>query len=131
MLLWQVPGSQALAIIAPAQPDLDTFENVPSALASDDEKKDVALSTVVAGPKQREIEGCTRKCVPTCIRGGEGAPGLGPISLRKELVVFKQGFRTRQYCLSECVQVCALSLDKDKAALLLAPGDSGGERTKE
>lgn len=34
-----------------------------------------------------------------------GAPGLGPISVRKELVVFKEGFRSRQYCLSECVQV--------------------------
>lgn len=32
----------------------------------------VPLSSVVSGPKKREIEGCTRKCVPTCIRGGEG-----------------------------------------------------------
>ncbi len=39
-----------------------------------------------------------------------GAPGLGPISLRKEVVVFKEGFRTRQYCLSECTQVCYLSI---------------------
>lgn len=39
-----------------------------------------------------------------------GAPGLGPISMRKEIVVFKEGFRSRQYCLSECAQVCSLSI---------------------
>jgi hypothetical protein len=33
-------------------------------------------------------------------------PGLGPISMRKEIVVFKSGFRSRAYCLSECAQVC-------------------------
>jgi len=37
-----------------------------------------------------------------------GAPGLGPMSVRREIVVFKEGFRSRKYCLSECTQVCAL-----------------------
>ncbi|PNH00109.1 hypothetical protein TSOC_014086 [Tetrabaena socialis] len=110
------------AALAAADPDPDTFENVPAQLSAKGERRATPLSSVVAGPMQREIEGCTRKCVPTCIRGGEGAPGLGPISLRKELVVFKEGFRSRSYCLSECAQVCALSLDKDKAALLI-PGE--------
>jgi hypothetical protein len=32
------------------------------------------------------------------------------MSVRKEIVVFKEGYRTRSYCLSECIQVCALSL---------------------
>jgi hypothetical protein len=34
---------------------------------------------------------CTAKCVGTCIRGE------GPLNVRKPLVVFKDGFRTRQY----------------------------------
>jgi hypothetical protein len=61
------------------------------------------LSSLFAGQNRSAVEGCTRKCVPTCVRGGSygGAPGLGPISLRKEVVVFKDGFRSRQYCLSK------------------------------
>ncbi len=38
-----------------------------------------------------------------------GAPGLGPLTLRRELVVFKDGFRSRKYCISECTQACAAS----------------------
>eukprot|EP00198_Chlamydomonas_reinhardtii_P011024 XP_001700361.1 predicted protein [Chlamydomonas reinhardtii] len=98
----------SLAVLAPSQPDIDTFENVPTQLSAQGEVKDVPLSSVVSGPKKKEIEGCTRKCVPTCARGGDGAPGLGPISVRKEIVVFKEGFRSRQYCLSECARVCAV-----------------------
>ena len=40
-----------------------------------------------------------------------GAPGLGPLTIRHEAVVFKDGFRSRQYCLSECTQVCAASIN--------------------
>lgn len=29
-----------------------------------------------------QVQQCTRKCVPTCIRGGQGSPGLGPMTLR-------------------------------------------------
>lgn len=43
-----------------------------------------------------------------------GSPGLGPISLRREIVVFKDGFRSRQYCLSECAQVCKLISDSEQ-----------------
>lgn len=68
------------------------------------------------GPKQQEITNCTRKCLPACIRGGEGAPGLGPLTVRKDLVKFKAGFRTRTYCLSECTQVCAASITGIPAA---------------
>lgn len=124
LLLGGTCAPSALAVIAPPDRDLDTFENIPSQLSSPSTGPDVPLSSVVSGPKKKEIESCTRKCVPTCIRGGDGAPGLGPISVRKDIVVFKEGFRSRQYCLSECAQVCALSLDKDKAALLLPNGDS-------
>lgn len=37
-----------------------------------------------------------------------GAPGLGPLSMRRELIVFKDSYRSRKYCLSECTQVCAI-----------------------
>ena len=88
--------------------------------------------------KAKGVQECTRKCVATCVRGGEGihtltinhsgpvrcprlmfrhaccglagAPGLGPLSVRKEIIVFNEGFRSRQYCLSECTQVCAAAL---------------------
>lgn len=40
-----------------------------------------------------------------------GAPGLGPMSVRGEIVVFKEGFRSRQYCIRECAEVCALQAD--------------------
>jgi hypothetical protein len=67
------------------------------------------------GANKREVEGCTRKCVPTCIRGG-----LGPIALQREMVGgFKEGFRSRHYCLSECATACshmaAASADKQAA----------------
>eukprot|EP00877_Chromochloris_zofingiensis_P006797 jgi/Chrzof1/2370/Cz11g12180.t1 len=88
----------------------DTFENVPSQLSSVGPNQGPLLSKLLQGSKGRQVEGCTRKCVPTCIRGGEGAPGLGPITMRKEIVVFKSGFRSRQYCLSECAQVCSLAI---------------------
>lgn len=37
-------------------------------------------------PKSAKAEGCTRKCVSTCIRGGAGAPGEGPLNVRGRLV---------------------------------------------
>lgn len=40
-----------------------------------------------------------------------GAPGLGPLSMRRDVIVFKESFRSRSYCLSECTQVCALSIN--------------------
>eukprot|EP00878_Enallax_costatus_P014362 GHUV01015022.1.p1 GENE.GHUV01015022.1~~GHUV01015022.1.p1 ORF type:complete len:230 (+),score=60.61 GHUV01015022.1:222-911(+) len=86
--------------------------NIPTELSAAGEQSGPSLSSLVSGTNKKQIEGCTRRCVPTCIRGGEGAPGLGPISLRKEIIVFKDGFRSRQYCLSECAQVCSFISNK-------------------
>lgn len=83
-------------------PEDEYFQTVPQGLSSEDQgPKGPKLSSYLEGPKGREVQQCTRKCVPTCIRGGQGAPGLGPFSVRKEMVVFKDGYRSRQYCLSE------------------------------
>lgn len=91
------------------------FQTVPQGLSSaDDEAKAPRLGSLLEGPKGKDVQQCARKCVPTCIRGGQGAPGLGPMSVRKEVVVFKEGYRTRQYCLSECIQVCSLQLNPPK-----------------
>ena len=72
-----------------------------------------ALSLNHAAAKQNEEErkevlNCTAKCTATCIRPDRG----GPLSVRKEVVVFKEGFRDRNYCLSECKDVCSLSRGK-------------------
>jgi len=83
---------------------------VPSDLSSSDARKNPHLGQLMSGPKKAEITNCTRKCMPACIRGGEGAPGLGPMTVRKELFKFKNGFHSRSYCLSECTQVCAASI---------------------
>ncbi|PRW56120.1 Mitochondrial import inner membrane translocase subunit tim-10 isoform 1 [Chlorella sorokiniana] len=92
------------------------FETVPQGLDSKDSSTAPRLGALIEGPKGKQVQQCTKKCVPTCIRGGQGAPGLGPMSVRKEIVVFKEGYRSRSYCLSECTQVCALSINSSSAS---------------
>ena len=65
------------------------------------------LSSLTSGPRGARVEACARRCLPGCLRGGAGSPDLGPLTLRKDPVVFKSGFRSRGYCLSECTRVCA------------------------
>lgn len=67
--------------------------HLPWTCAGDGQDGSQRLSALFAGQKRKEVESCTRKCVPTCVRGGSdgGAPGLGPLSVRKEIVVFKVG----------------------------------------
>jgi hypothetical protein len=40
--------------------------------------------------------------------------------------VFKDGFRSRQYCLSECAQVCSLKINKDSGN-----SSSGGQQQQQ
>ncbi|KAJ6678854.1 hypothetical protein OIU85_009329 [Salix viminalis] len=42
-----------------------------------------------------------------------GSPGEGPLNVRRPMVVFKQGFRSRNYCLVECSDICNLIGDGD------------------
>ncbi|XP_062224116.1 uncharacterized protein LOC133922695 [Phragmites australis] len=63
-------------------------------------------------PKSALAARCTSKCVSTCVLGGYGAPGVGgPFNVRRPLVVFKDTFRSRQYCLVECSDICNLIKD--------------------
>lgn len=106
------PQSLASALIAivltanvPSSPD--AFSDVPQTLSGADKIERIQK------PKSRKAESCTNKCVGTCIRGGAGSPGEGPLNIRRPLVVFKNGFRSRQYCLVECSDICNLIEDGD------------------
>lgn len=92
--------------------DSGTLSNVPQMLSGDCITDDCKKPRIQR-PKSRKAETCTVKCLTTCIRGGLGSPGEGPLNLRRPLVVFKQGFRSRQYCLTECSDICNLIGDGD------------------
>lgn len=103
--------SAAAAPIAFAESEF-YIEDIPQGLSSGDGgEKAPSLRSLVKGTNTKEIEKCTGKCVVTCTRGGGGAPGLGPLSVRKAPVVFKEGFRSRQYCLSECAEICSITVN--------------------
>lgn len=90
----------------------DNLQNVPDALSAD---ATVSEHLSKLSKSNKTVPRCTSKCVATCVRGGGGAPGLGPMSVRKAPVVFEEGFRTRGYCIRECTEICALQADlKDK-----------------
>ncbi|CAJ1954902.1 unnamed protein product [Sphenostylis stenocarpa] len=89
----------------------DTLSNIPQTLSGECTLPKDCKKTRIQRPKSRNAESCTIKCVTTCIRGGEGSPGEGPFNVIRPLIVFKQGFRTRQYCLVECSDICNLLSD--------------------
>ncbi|MCL7024154.1 hypothetical protein MKW94_030177 [Papaver nudicaule] len=90
-----------------------TFENIPQMLSSTDgdDENGNKKGGRIQKPKSRKAETCTSKCVTTCVRGGYGAPGEGPLNAFRPLVVFKQGFHSRKYCLVECSDICNLMKD--------------------
>ncbi|CAI5461925.1 unnamed protein product [Closterium sp. Yama58-4] len=94
----------------------DTFDNVPQSLSEGDRKP-----RRIQKPKTPAAEKCLRKCVGTCIRGGAGAPGEGPINVERPIVVFKSEFRSRQYCLVECSEICNLLWSLNQAAAAAIP----------
>ncbi|GJP42061.1 hypothetical protein CLOM_g1655, partial [Closterium sp. NIES-68] len=104
-------GSRSTALAVPfsgasAPLPSETFDNVPQTLSEEDRKP-----RRIQKPKSPTAEKCLRKCVGTCIRGGAGAPGEGPINVERPIVVFKSEFRSRQYCLVECSEICNLLPD--------------------
>ncbi|KAI3446461.1 hypothetical protein Pfo_003126 [Paulownia fortunei] len=108
-----VLSAGAIEVAAPTQPE-ETLSNIPQTLSSIcTPEQDCKKRYKIQRPKSRKAENCTRKCVTTCIQGGFGSPGEGPFNIRRPLVVFKDGFRTRKYCLSECSDICNLIGDGD------------------
>ncbi|XP_027067181.1 uncharacterized protein LOC113774956 [Coffea eugenioides] len=104
------------AVAVEAGADSETLSNVPQTLSGECSSvsgKDDCKKPRIQRPKSKKAETCTVKCVNTCIRGGLGSPGEGPLNIRRPLVVFKQGFRSRQYCLIECSDICNLIGDGD------------------
>ncbi|KAL5212054.1 hypothetical protein ABZP36_022901 [Zizania latifolia] len=115
--LLQAPAVVALAAVlavssssAPRQEadgGSSTLCNVPPTLSGEDKQAEK-----IKHPKSASAMRCTSKCVSTCILGGAGSPGIdGPFNVRRPLVVFKEDFRSRQYCLLECSDICNLIKD--------------------
>ncbi|KAE8656915.1 checkpoint serine/threonine-protein kinase BUB1-like [Hibiscus syriacus] len=113
---------------APAEvpQDLETLSNIPQTLSGECSSAKDCKKPRIQRPKSRKAESCTIKCVTTCIRGGDGSPGEGPFNIRRPLVVFKEGFRSRNYwydffiphigiecSLVECSDICNLIGDGD------------------
>ncbi|XP_020582626.1 uncharacterized protein LOC110026141 [Phalaenopsis equestris] len=104
-----LPAFLAAAVLfsSPAPPE-ETLANIPQTLSGEDAKQ-----ARIQRPRSKKAESCTAKCVGTCIRGGAGSPGEGVLNIRRPLVVFKKEFRSRQYCLAECSDICNLIKDGD------------------
>ncbi|KAK1587058.1 hypothetical protein Q3G72_009101 [Acer saccharum] len=75
----------------------ETLSNIPQQLSGECSSSMDCSKPRIQRPKSRKAESCTIKCVGTCIRGGQGSPGNGPLNVRRPLVVFKQRFRSRRY----------------------------------
>ncbi|KAJ4725459.1 Mitochondrial import inner membrane translocase subunit tim-10 isoform 1 [Melia azedarach] len=98
---------------APLQDEGETLSNIPQELSGECAVAKDCKKPRIQRPKSRKAESCTIKCVTTCIRGGDGSPGEGPLNVRRPIVVFKEGFRSRRYCLVECSDICNLIGDGD------------------
>ncbi|CAK9154007.1 unnamed protein product [Ilex paraguariensis] len=62
-----------------------TLSNIPQMLSSEcvSGQQDCKKARRIQRPKSRQAESCTIKCVTTCIRGGLGSPGEGPLNVRR------------------------------------------------
>jgi hypothetical protein len=69
------------AIEAPQ--DSETLSNIPQTLSGECALPKDCKKARIQRPKSRKAESCTIKCVTTCIRGGEGSPGEGPLNVRR------------------------------------------------
>lgn len=105
----------ALAL-ARANPSSAEFyiEDVPEGLRASESASASArpsLRRLTSGPNGGAIEKCANKCLAACARGGGGGPGMGPASVRRDPFVFKESFRSREYCLYECASACSESMN--------------------
>lgn len=91
-----LPTAASLAELE-QEPESETLSNIPQELSGECPTPKDCRKPRIQQPKSRKAESCTTKCVTTCIRGGDGSPGEGPLNIRGPLVVFKEGFRSRRY----------------------------------
>ncbi|KAL0428563.1 UNVERIFIED_CONTAM: hypothetical protein Slati_3031100 [Sesamum latifolium] len=79
-----VLSAGAIEVAAPKLPE-ETLSNIPQTLSSvcTPEQKDCKKRYKIQRPKSRKAETCTKKCVGTCILGGYGSPGEGPLNIRR------------------------------------------------
>ncbi|GAB4848283.1 hypothetical protein Ancab_002949 [Ancistrocladus abbreviatus] len=103
----------AAAVLSSTVEGDETLSNIPPLLSGECAATQDCKKPRIQRPKSRKAESCTIKCVTTCIRGGEGSPGEGPFNVRRPIIVFKEGFRSRKYCLVECSDICNLLGDAD------------------
>lgn len=77
-----VLSAGAIEVAAPAE---ETLSNVPQTLSSvcGPDQKDCKKRYKIQKPKSKKAEACTNKCTSTCIRGGLGSPGEGPLNIRR------------------------------------------------
>lgn len=61
----------------------ETLSNIPQTLSGECRSAQDCKKAKIQKPKSRTAESCTIKCVTTCIRGGDGSPGEGPLNVRR------------------------------------------------
>lgn len=61
----------------------ETLSNIPQTLSGECASVEDCRKARIQRPKSRKAESCTIKCVTTCIRGGDGSPGEGPLNIRR------------------------------------------------
>lgn len=69
------------------------------------------LKLFMLGLNGKVVEKCVNKCLVMCVCGGGGGLGLGLVSVCCDLIVFKDSFWLREYCLFECADICSRSFE--------------------
>ena len=90
---WSSPAINVIALVAVAvvlstpPPSEETLSNIPPELSGEvcdsSSKECKSGKRRIQRPNSRNAESCTIKCVTTCIRGGDGSPGEGPLNVRR------------------------------------------------
>lgn len=69
--------------IGTPQDQAETLSNIPQELSGECASGNDCRKPRIQRPKSRKAESCTIKCVTTCIQGGDGSPGEGPLNVRR------------------------------------------------
>ncbi|KAG6399537.1 hypothetical protein SASPL_141018 [Salvia splendens] len=96
-------GADVVEVAALAE---ETLSNVPQTLSSvcGPNQKDCRKIYKIQKPNSKKAEACTNMCTSTCIRGGFGSPGEGPLNIRRRAVErfnHDADFRFLHNCISD------------------------------